>query len=146
MATTLNHAEEALRLHDTGANCASSVFAAYRDVTGLNEDAAKRVASSLGGGMGKLGQTCGAFTGMLLALGALYGPIDGQGKKEHYARVRELGERFEKEFGSLACPVLLGEYQSEDPAILPARKAHCNRFLRACCELLDAYIAEHPVT
>lgn len=144
MTTTLHHAEEAVRLHDTGANCASSVFAAFRDVTGLDEDTAKRVASSLGGGMGKLGQTCGAFTGMLLALGALYGPIDGQGKKEHYARVHAFGEQFEKEYGSLNCPILLGEYQSEDSAILPARKAHCNRFLRACCDMLDRYIAENP--
>ena len=48
------HAEKACRLFSEGMNCAQSVFVAFCDVTGLDEETAMRLSSSFGAGMGRM--------------------------------------------------------------------------------------------
>ena len=48
------HAEKACRLFSEGMNCAQSVFVAFCDVTGLDEETAMRLSSSFGAGMGMI--------------------------------------------------------------------------------------------
>ena len=137
------HAKEALRLHEEkGCHCASCIFAAYCDVTGLDFETASRIASSFGGGMGKLGQACGAFSGIALAYGTLKGPTGGEGKLEHYAVVREMGEKFIERCGALTCPDLLGPelYTPADADALARRKQRCSAIIAAACDLLDEYL------
>ena len=62
-----NHAERAVDLFREGYNCAQAVFAAFCDVTGMDFQTALRLSSSMGGGMGRLREVCGACTGMFLA-------------------------------------------------------------------------------
>ena len=53
-------------------------------MTGLDQAFAARLASPLGGGMGRMREVCGAVSGMLLVLGLLYGydkPGDDSSKK-----------------------------------------------------------------
>ena len=94
-----NHAERAARLFREGCNCAQSVFLAYMDMTGMDRDTAIRVSASFGGGMGRLREVCGAFSGALMAFGMLHGPADptdADAKAEHYripwCRVECIGE------------------------------------------------------
>jgi len=137
------HAKEALRLHEElGCHCASCIFAAYGDLTGLDFETASRIASSFGGGLGKLGQVCGAFSGIAMAYGALKGPVGGEGKLEHYAKVHEMGERFAKECGALTCPELLGPelYTPANAELLAQRKQRCSAIIAAACDLLDEYL------
>ena len=54
-----NHAELARELFMQGYNCAQAVACAFCDVTGLEIDAAARMASSFGGGLGRLREVCG---------------------------------------------------------------------------------------
>ena len=49
----MDHAAEAKRLFLEGYNCAQAVFCAFRDVTGMDLNAAARLSSSFGGGMGR---------------------------------------------------------------------------------------------
>ena len=49
-----DHTEKAAALFTQGYNCAQSVFVAFSDVTGMDEELAKRLSSSFGGGMGRL--------------------------------------------------------------------------------------------
>ena len=72
----MDHAEEAKRLFLEGYNCAQAVFCAFRDLTGMDLDAAARLSSSFGGGMGRLREVCGTVSGALLALGILRGYCD----------------------------------------------------------------------
>ena len=55
-----------------GYNCAQAVFAAFSDKTGLSPEYSARMASSFGGGMGRLREVCGAVSGMLMVTGILY--------------------------------------------------------------------------
>lgn len=135
-----------------GYNCAQSVVVAYCDVTGLTPDYAARLASSFGGGMGRMREVCGAVSGMLMVAGLLYGydtPGDDVGKKAHYQLVQELAARFRAREGSIVCREILKNPPS-DPNPTPRnaefyRKRPCARLVALAGEILDAYIAEHPI-
>ena len=106
----MDHAARAAALFLEGYSCSQAVAAAFSDVTGLDEKTSARLASSFGGGMGRMREVCGAVSGMLLVLGMLYGyddPADTAGKRELYSRVQAMAEEFRAENGSIICRDLL---------------------------------------
>ena len=106
----VNHAEKARQFFFEGYNCAQAVLCAFSDVTGFDMETSARMASSFGGGMGRLRQTCGAVSGAALVLGIVKGysdPSDNEAKKQHYALVREFAEKFKEKNGSINCGELL---------------------------------------
>lgn len=111
-----NHAERAARLFREGCNCAQSVFVAYCDLTGLDEQTAIRLSASFGGGMGRLREVCGGVSGALMVLGMLCAPLnpaDQELKAQHYARVQELANRFKEKNDTYICREILGEQAGE---------------------------------
>ena len=91
----MNHEEEAKRLFMQGYNCAQAVFCAFCDETGLDIDTAARMASSFGGGMGRLREVCGTVSGALLALGILRGYDDPADPCDAFRQIRfPVGEFF----------------------------------------------------
>ena len=106
----INHAERARELFFEGYNCAQAVVCAFDDLTGLDRETAARLASSFGGGMGRMREVCGTVSGALLVLGLARGyadPTSQEAKKAHYARVREFARRFREQNGSIICRELL---------------------------------------
>ena len=102
-----------------GYNCSQAVVLAFSDRTGLDEHTAAKLASSFGGGMGRMREVCGTFSGMLIVLGMLHGydaaaETETENKKLHYARVQALAERFRTEFGSIICRELLAGKAKEE--------------------------------
>jgi C_GCAxxG_C_C family probable redox protein len=94
-----------------GFNCSQAVFSPYAEALGLDSDAALKIAGGFGGGMGRTGQTCGAVTGALMAIGLKYGAVDAadkETKEKTYALVQEFNQRFEFRNGSTLCKYLLG--------------------------------------
>lgn len=148
----MHHADLALELFHRGYNCSQAVFVAFCDLTGLEQKDAARLASSFGGGLSRMREVCGAVSGAALAAGWLYGydtPGDDLAKKEHYQRIQDLAGRFREEFGSILCRELLGDPPS-DPT--PTRRTPefyanrpCGRFIHRAAQLLDDYIAAHPL-
>ena len=145
----MTHREKAEELFLSGYNCAQAVLCAYTDITGLDSETSKRIASSFGGGMGKLREACGAVTGGFAVLGLLYGDYDvndNSQKSEHYARVRAAAERFKEQFGTINCESLLqgiANAKGADPAERNAeyyKSRPCLRFVGAMCDILDDYI------
>ena len=65
----IDHGERARELFMNGYNCAQAVACAFCDVTGMDTDAAARMASSFGGGLGRLREVCGTVSGAALVLG-----------------------------------------------------------------------------
>ncbi len=99
-----------------GYGCAQAVLLAFSDVTGLDQQTAAAMASSFGGGMGRMREVCGAVSAALMVLGVAEGytdPHDAAGKSAHYARVRNFAERFrarctaDGKAGSIVCRDLL---------------------------------------
>lgn len=135
----VNVEERAMRAKELfleGYNCAQSVFLAYSDLTPFDEKVAATVAAPFGGGMGRLREVCGAVSGMTMVAGFLYpnfDPADSQSKKENYAVVQELAEKFRKENGAIVCRELLGLAQKKDePTPSPRTEEYYKR--RPCAE------------
>lgn len=144
--------EQAKELFLQGYNCAQSVAGAYAEEMGLDFDMAVKMASSFGGGMGRMREVCGAVSGMFLAAGAIYGyenPKDFEAKKEHYKRIQLLAERFKKETGTIICRELLGA-DGKDTDYVPGRRTEeyykkrpCAEMVRLAAGILEEYIAQN---
>lgn len=112
--SNVNHDEKAKSLFESGYNCCQAVLCAYADELGLDETTALKIASSFGGGMGRLREVCGAVSGMFMVCGLRdgYTNIDGvnahEEKMSHYERIQELARKFINENGSIICRELLG--------------------------------------
>ena len=147
----MDHAEEAKRLFLQGYNCAQAVFCAFCDETGLDIDAAAKLSSSFGGGMGRLREVCGTVSGALMALGALRGyadPKDPEAKKAHYRLVQEYARRFREKNETIVCrellknvPVTPGGTPEERTPEFYARRP-CLRLAGEAAAILDEMLAE----
>ena len=147
----MDHGERAAELFLQGYNCAQAVVVAFCDVTGLEPDFSAKMASSFGGGMGRMREVCGAVSGMLMVAGLVYGydtPGDDVSKKKHYTLVQELASRFRQEIGSIVCREILKNPPS-DPNPTPRTaefyaKRPCARMVLLAGRILDEYMAECP--
>ena len=74
------HSEKAAELFCSGCNCSQAVLGAFAEDCGMDFEAALRLSSSFGGGMGRLRETCGAVTGMFMVAGLLKGYVDTDDK------------------------------------------------------------------
>lgn len=148
----MDHSMKAAELFLSGWNCAQSVALAFCDVTGLDEKTAARMASSFGGGMGRMRQVCGGVSGMLMVLGLLYGydeASDQAGKKALYAEVQALAGKFQAQVGSIICREIL-KNPPADPNPSPRtteyyQKRPCARMVATAAGLMDEFIAAHPL-
>ena len=147
----MTKAEQAAKLFYDGYNCAQAVALAFCDMTGLDETFTAKMASSFGGGMGRMREVCGAVSGMLLVTGILYGYTEdvGTAKKEHYALVQELAGKFREKAGSIVCREILKNPPS-DPVPSPRTEEYyaqrpCVRMVYLAASILEEYIAEHPI-
>lgn len=144
------HEQRAQALFLQGYNCAQSVFCAFCDQTGLSEGEAARLASSFGGGMGRMREVCGAMSGAFLTLGALRGyddPTAQEEKKAQYAAVQALAARFREKNGSILCRELLqGQMPGHDPTPEARtteyyKKRPCKELVACAARLLDELLA-----
>ena len=138
-------AEKARALFLEGYNCAQSVYAAYAPEMGISERQALLAASGMGGGIGGLRLTCGAVTGMAMALGSVKGydqPKDKEGKKALYARIQHLHQRFLDEYKTSNCAELLRANEIVASSVPSDRTPEyyrvrpCARYVEMCAELL----------
>ena len=148
----MDHVTLAGDLFLQGYNCAQAVAVAFCDVTGLTPEFSAQMASSFGGGMGRMREVCGAVSGMFMVLGALYGYDNSDAestKKELYKQVQALAEQFRAENGSIICREILKNPPSDpNPSPRTAEyyaKRPCARMVMTAAKLMDEFIAEHPL-
>ena len=150
-----DHVERARELFCQGYNCAQAVLCAFGDVTGLDRDAAARLASSFGGGLGRLREVCGAVSSAAIVLGIARGyddPTDPEAKKNHYRLIQDFAERFTEANGSIICRELLsgveatigGAPEVRTEAYYAARP--CPNLVASAAQLLDRMLDETSLT
>ncbi|MCM1322123.1 MAG: C-GCAxxG-C-C family protein [Bacteroides sp.] len=137
----MNRAEKAKQLFLRGYTCAQAVVGAFAEDdwfagSGLTFEAAMKIASSFGGGMGRLREVCGAVSGMFLLAGLKYGFAEpaaapekqtgsaeetetalknARAKNDHYARIQQLAKSFAEQNGSIICRDLLNLAAKKTP-------------------------------
>ena len=148
-----NHAELARDNFLKGYNCAQAVAIAFSEEMGMGEEQLAKLASSFGGGFGKMREVCGAVSGAMLVYGALRGnsdPEDPVAKKEHYANVRAFADRFKAEHETIICRELLKNIalkkeNSSEPEPRTEdyyRVRPCVRFVETAATILEEMLAE----
>ncbi len=134
-----------------GYGCAQAVLLAFEDVTGLEPATAAALASSFGGGMGRMREVCGAVSGALMVLGLAVGytdPGDPAAKSRHYALVREFAARFkarctrEGKTGSIICRDLLAGANISNASGGEAEARTPDYYQKRPCPALCALAAE----
>jgi C_GCAxxG_C_C family probable redox protein len=106
----MTKSEKAISKFMSGYNCSQSVFYAFCEDLNLDADAALKIASGFGGGMGRRGEVCGAVTGGIMALGATHGRGENEAAtaaETTYAKTREFMSQFAERHGSCLCRELL---------------------------------------
>ncbi len=149
----MKRSEIAVNLFLNGANCSQAVFASFADLTGIDEKTSFRMASSFGGGISRLRETCGACLGMCLAAGAIFGYDDIRdhgAKARHYATIQTLVKRFAELNGSYTCREILGS-QGKSSSPVPgerneeyySKRQCCVECIRTAADILEEYINEN---
>jgi C_GCAxxG_C_C family probable redox protein len=108
--------DTAVALFSDGYSCSQAVLAAFARDLGLEHEAALKLASAFGGGIGRRGDVCGAVSGALMALGLALGHSgnDDASKDATVELVRSFLERFEAAHGSVTCRTLIGHSDSPE--------------------------------
>lgn len=130
-----------------GANCAQAVLLAYAEECGISQEMAMKMGSSMGAGMGRMREVCGAVSGMFLVLGLRHGYTDlreKENKDRQYKHVQQLADLFKQKTGSIICADMLGLKKEADSPISSERTQEYYK-KRPCADLvaLAADIYEH---
>ncbi len=108
--------DQALALFKEGQFCSQAVLSVFCEDLDLSPQMALKIASGLGGGMGRMGEVCGAVTGAFLALGLhdwQATSVTMEEKNKVTERVRDFTARFKQKHGSIICRDLLGSDLSQ---------------------------------
>lgn len=143
--------ESANECFSSGFNCAQSVFSAFCEDFGLEKSQALKIACSFGGGIGHLGEVCGAVSGAFMVLGLIYGQTteqDTQKKAFTYLKVKDFAKRFKEVNGTINCTELLNYDLGDEAQLNAARQAglfktKCPKYIRDAVRILEEMIAEH---
>lgn len=134
--------EEAVNRFNKGFSCSQAIFITYAKQYGIDENTARTIARSFGGGMGRTCQTCGAVTGAYMVLGFKNDDSDEKSAKEKtYAHVQEFARRFQEIHSNVNCQELLncdlgtadGQNYFKNNGLL--RK--CENFVRDAATILE---------
>lgn len=130
--------KNALENFHQGFNCAQSLALAFQPYTELDRDMLLKLSSPFGGGMGRLREICGAFSGSLMILGLLLGydtPETGEKKAELYSAVQAFAAWCQEKNGSIVCHELLGlQHGPQTP--VPEKRTEEYYRKRPCGEII----------
>lgn len=142
------HGEKARRLFRQGFSCSQAVIGAYAEDLGLDTEMMLKLASSFGGGMGRLREVCGTVSAMFMIAGLLKGysnPTDSELKKAHYTLIQDLASKFKAKNESIVCRDLLHLLATEKISPIPTPRTEeyykerpCAKFVVDACDIIDA--------
>ena len=120
-------------------NCCQAVVCAYCDQYGINDEAVFAMTECMGSGMGGLKDTCGAVTGMYMAIsmhnsaGDKYNPL--KTKADTYKEIQKAAAVFKEITGSIYCRDLKGR---KDGPVVP-----CDKCVEIAAAYVENYIENH---
>ena len=146
----MTNSERAVNKFKEGYNCAQSVLFSLSRYTDIDEDLSLRLATGFGAGMGRTQHVCGAVSGGLLAINALYGRGEKELKEKQddvYLKVQHLIGEFEKRKKTIICRELLdgcdlltprgqSRFSSENMIEM------CHSYVRSVVEIVEEIMEE----
>ncbi len=145
--------ERAMSLFREGYNCCQAVLLAFSDVLEpqIGAKVLATVGSGFGGGMARMREVCGSFSGAAMMAGFL-SPADDPSRKDerraNYALVQSFAEEFKRRNGgSIVCRELLGLSPALREGPVPSertpdfyRKRPCEQIIGNAAQIVAEYI------
>ena len=136
----MNKSEIAQALFKEGFNCSQSLLAAYGTDLGIERDIALKIAGAFGGGIGRMGATCGVVTGAIMIIGLKYGAISAN-DKEAKAKTYEVAKAFVSNFkarnNSVKCSELLGFDITSKPDSGKIISKQCPKYISDAVSIIE---------
>jgi C_GCAxxG_C_C family probable redox protein len=121
----------------------------FKEYFGNKDSILPGLATGFGGGVGRKGSLCGAFTGSIMAIGMKIGRTDPKDRDtllKVYERCQQFWDKFEKEFGSRDCYSLTG-YHLDNPEenkqwLATGGREKCTDIVKKTAQVLCKFIKE----
>jgi C_GCAxxG_C_C family probable redox protein len=141
----MSRVENAVSCFNEGFMCSQALLSTYGGQFGLDRETALKVSAAFGGGMGRMGEICGAVTGAFMVIGLKYGRTAVQDTQSHENTnrlVKEFVDRFKSLNGSILCRELLGCDLSTPDGLKTfvekkLRDTLCPKFVRDATEIVE---------
>ncbi|MFV9631467.1 MAG: C-GCAxxG-C-C family protein [Methanosarcinales archaeon] len=134
----MNKIECAVSCFKEGFSCSQALLSTYGPQFDLNREMALKVSGAFGGGIGHMGETCGAVTGVIMVIGLKYGKTRAENEQieeKAYSLIQEFVDKFNSRNGSIICRELLG-YDISTPEGMKLAKEK-NLFITICPKLVQ---------
>ena len=144
----MNKIESAVDCFKQGFTCGQAMLSVYGEEFGLDRELAFKIACAFGGGIARMGKTCGAVSGAFMVIGLKYGRTrveDKEAREKTYELVNEFVKRFESRNGSIVCKDLLGVDIGTPEGSSIAREKNlfltmCPEFVKDAAEIVEEII------
>ncbi len=141
----MSRIEKALSQFATGCNCCQSITTAFDPDYNLDSQKALKIGAAFGGGMSRLGNTCGAVSGALMIIGMAFrndDPEDSDNKEQVYVISQRFLNQFMEIHGTVMCRDLIGINLNDEQDLEKAREAgifeeKCPNFVKTAAQLLE---------
>jgi len=143
----MSKVEQAVSCFKDGFSCSQAILSTYGPELGIDKTTALKVSAPFGGGMARMGETCGAVTGALMVLGLKYA-AGKESKEKLYSFVTEFASRFKSRNNSISCKELLGCALNtpEGQKIFKEKNlfaTSCTHYVRDAAEIIEMLIKEN---
>jgi len=137
--------EEALNNMQKYGSCCTGVLASYSPELGIQKDLAAGLGRGMAGGIGGLGNVCGAVSGAVLVIGLKTtnqkNLTDKAAAFKTMETVKKFVSKFEEQHSSIKCRDLIGHDISTPENMGAAMKANayanCPKFIETAVTILD---------
>jgi C_GCAxxG_C_C family probable redox protein len=141
----MDRCDTALYNFKKGFNCTQSVLSAFGKDFNIDNDLFFKLATSFGGGIARMGLTCGAITGAYMVLGMKYGTADNDdklSKTNTQYKIKELTRMFENIHKDTECNKLLNcdISTAEGFKIARSKKECCHGFVKDVVSIVEELI------
>ena len=141
----MDEIETSLHYFSEGYNCSQAILMAFSARYNMPLETACKISAPFGGGIGRMGNLCGAVSGAIMTLGLVHGftdPKNQDSKDQTYAYVNVFIDRFKVHHPSIFCRDLLGLDLGIPEQLAKAREQQifairCPAFVRDAAELLN---------
>ena len=146
----MSKSKEAVDLFYDGFLCSQAVLSIYSEQFGMDRELSLKISEGLGGGMGRMGLTCGAVTGAYLVISLKYGSVsaeDMKSREQIYTLIKKFTKQFKSRNGSIVCRELLGCNIGESEGYEEAKEKNifkeiCPKFVEDAVELLELLLKD----
>jgi C_GCAxxG_C_C family probable redox protein len=119
----------------------------FKEYLGVTDSILPKLATGFGGGIGRKGSLCGAFTGSIMAIGMKMGrtdPKDKDGVAKVYSKCQEFWSQFEKEFESNLCYDIIGAHLDNEEErqkwLASGGMEKCSKIVEKTAQMLCEYM------